>query len=450
MMKGSSMSVQETRKRIRNFHPVELGFSRKVAIDEARQFPQSHIPSCQPRCPLGIDILEFVRLLREGDVTQAQAKIAEANELPSICGRVCMAPCEGGLAIGGKREALDVRALERFAADHGGGPVPSFKRNVLSGPRVAVIGSGPAGLSAAGRLARKNFQVTVFESLPQPGGMLRYGIPEFRLAKSVVDGEIRRLERLGVVFVVNCPIGSVRTLDDLREEGYTAAVLAPGRLCVQPSTVAGSDAQHVFYTEEVMLKLGVSREAFEAGFRQALGDRVVVVGRDYSALDAARSCVRLGKKVSLVFAGQEDDFRARSSDLVYAREEGVALESMAQFHHVVVAADGSVKGAAASRMDYADKGGTWVAVPVPHSQFEIPADSVILSSMRRVHPQIQAMLPGALWHRDGSVEVAGARVNGIPVVAAGAMAVADDGIVDAIRSGQEAAQRVVDILGQEG
>ncbi len=450
-MKTVPIPIQDCEKRLKNFREVELGFSKKITVDEARRFPQSRVPGRQPRCPLGIDILEFVRFLREGDVGAAYEKIRECNDLPGICGRICSAPCEEDFVVGGKQMPIDVRALERFAADHGRPRLFSRKRFEPQGAMVAIVGSGPSGLTAAAHLARCGFRVTVFESLPHLGGTLRYGVASFRLSKEALNAEIEMIRDLGVRFLTNCCIGRTLTLEELAEQGFAAVLLTVGRQYPAPLKEAGADAQHVLCASEVLLKLGASEKNFVREFQNRLGRQIVVIGDHELALDCARVCLRLeGKKVKFVFPRTEEDLLCHRNEVEQARAEGLEFEAMTQFQKVRLNDQGDVCGIECSRMDYADHEGQWTLMPVPNSETTIAADTVIITHGQTVNPDVKYISPQVKLTRDGflsaDIETACVHQN---IFAAGHAVIPQDGIVYAMRSGRRAAEKIVDYLSGE-
>ncbi len=447
-MQTTPIPIQDCEKRLKNFREVELGFLKKTAIEEARRFPQSRVPGRQPKCPLGIDILEFVRFLREGETSEAYEKIREKNDLPGVCGRICSAPCEEDFVVGGKQMPIDVRALERFAADHGRPRFFAKKQCEPQGVMVAIVGSGPAGLSAAALLARAGFRVTVFESLPHLGGILRYGVANMRLSSDVLNAEIEVIRGLGVQFQTNCCIGRTVTLEELSEQGFAAVLLAVGRQYPAPLKDPGMDAHHVICASEVLLKLGASQKNFVMEFQRRLGQQIVVIGDHELALDCARACLRLeGKQVTMVFPRAEEDLFCHRNEVEQARAEGVIFEAMTQFQNVCLNDQGDVCAVECSRMDYAEQEGQWIVMPVPDSEVKIAADTVIMTQGQTVNPDVKNISPQIKLSRSGflnaNLETACVYQN---VFAAGHAVIPQDGIVYAMRSGRHAAEKMIDFL----
>jgi len=444
-MKPATTSAQSVEKRLKNFREVDSGLSKRQAIEEARNFPQSHDPSCRPKCPLGVNIPEFVRLLREGQISDAYKKIREANMLPGICGRLCLAPCEEEFVIGGRKMPVDIRALERFVADHGRPRLFGRDKLTCAGQRVAVIGSGPSGLSAAATLARDLYCVTVFESQPLPGGVLRYGIPGFRLPVSVLDAEISQLRDLGVQFRMNETLGCNVCVSDLQRQGFAAVLLATGRPAPALADIPGDDAQGVFYAQELLLKLSWSEDIFVQEFSKKLGDSVLIVGGQDMALDCARACRRIGKHVGLVFAGTEEDVNAHRVELEHCKEEGVILHMMLKPLKVEMNDKGGATGLRCRKMDFAERSGQWVLMPVPGAEQVLSADAVVIAGRRSISPALRKIFPDLKILKDQTVHVdEQTGLTSLPgVFAAGDLIDAREHVLDAMTSGVWAAQQII-------
>ena len=252
-MPASQATIQPREKRIRTFNEVSLGYSKRLVLEEAQRCPQCSHPQCMSveGCPLGILIPRFIRFLREGKLQEAYLEIAAQNCFPSICGRICSAPCEKACILAQKEgAAISIRALERFAADFG--KVRLKKENLKrNGKKIAIAGAGPSGLTAAWTLAKKGYEVTVFEALDKPGGVLRYGVPEFRLPKKILDAEINDIKSLGVDIRTNFFIGKTATLEDLFKEGFQAVLLATGAGIAKFMDLPGTNLLGVYYGEEL-------------------------------------------------------------------------------------------------------------------------------------------------------------------------------------------------------
>jgi len=447
-MKPPQTSAQSVEKRFKNFREVDPGLSRRQAVDEARNFPQSHDPSCRPKCPLGVNIPEFVRLLREGQVSDAYKKIREANMLPGVCGRLCLAPCEEEFVIGGHKMPVDIRALERFVADHG--RPKFFRRDKLTcaKQRIAVIGSGPSGLGAAAVLAQELYCVTVFESQPFAGGVLRYGIPEFRLPAAILDAEISQIRDLGVEFRMNETLGRNFSIEDLSAQGFAAVLLAMGRPSPVLTDIPGHDARGVFYAQELLLKLSWSEHLFAQEFSGRLGSHVLVVGDQDMALDCARACRRIGKDVGLVFSGTEEDLDTHRVELGHCKDEGVILHMMLKPLQIEMDESGRITGLRCRKMDFAERNGQWVLMPVPGTEQFLMADAVVIAGRRGVAPALRKIFPDLKIHKDQTLRVdedtGQTSVSG--VFAAGDLIDARGHILDAMASGIWAAQQIIQYL----
>ncbi|MDP2653929.1 MAG: FAD-dependent oxidoreductase [Candidatus Omnitrophota bacterium] len=438
--------ILPAKKRIKTSDEVSLGYPKKTALGEARRCPQCSDPVCRPGCPLGIDIPAFIRLVREGDVSGALSKIKEQNPFPSVCGRLCPAPCEKSCIFEKDGAPIGIRALERYAADHGRVKPPG--RRSAKGRRVAVVGSGPAGLTAAAFLARLHYDVTVFEAMPKPGGVLRYGIPEFRFPKKTLDREIRELEALGVEFRTGWRLGQTMDMADLKSAGYEAALLAFGAGAPKFLDIPGTHLSGVFYGEEILwqdnfIKPGLFRKNAQI---KGLGDTVAVLGFGSAALDCARCCVRRGKTTTLVFDRLEEELRVYPADREQAREEGVIFEPLAKAVEIFGDGEGRVTGIKGMRLDYADphSTGRWELTIVPGSEFTLDVQSVVIAwghqppvNLNLLLPQLTLNSDGTVWTREGSAS------TGLPNVFAAGDAVRGAGaVVNAIASGRKAAEEI--------
>ena len=443
-----SQKMQGPEKRIANFKEVCQGFSKRQALDEARRCPQCRQPLCRRACPLNIDIPGFIRSLREGDISAALKKIQEHNALPDICGRICLAPCEDVCILKKDGDPIAIRGLERYAADHGRQAFAFGNRvKACSGPKVAVIGSGPAGLTAAMALAKKNFRVTVFETFAFLGGILTYGIPALRLPNEVIKRRADEAQGLGIHFSTHTRFGYGLTLEDLREQGFAAVLLAVGSGGSDLAAFPGQFWGGVYFAEEFLMKVNVADGPHK---NQTLdfyrGQKTVVWGDDYPALDSARLSRRFGKAVTLVCPSSEQELRVHPQDLLQAKEEGVDFLALGRVLEILPNESHFVRGVTCDRLDYADPDncGQWQLIPVPGSKFILEADTVILSRPRKPNQDIFRLVPGLQPAPGGQLEVGQeTMMTDIPgVFAAGEVTDGGFQLVDSVASGQRAAEKI--------
>ena len=323
------MREQDPKERIHNFDEVPYGYTPEEAMEEASRCLQCKNPPCIKACPVGIDIPGFIRKIREGDFRGAIATIKESNLLPAICGRVCPqeTQCQGACVLGRKYEPVAIGRLERFAADweleHG---VELPEVGEPTGFKVAVVGSGPAGLACAADLRRMGHQVTIFEALHEPGGVLMYGIPEFRLPKRIVKAEVENLKRLGVEIVLDVVIGKTMTIDDLFEAGYDAVFVGTGAGLPRFLGIPGEGLVGVYSANEFLTRVNLMRAYRFPEYDTPIkvGKRVAVIGGGNVAMDAARTALRLGaERVLVLYRRTEKEMPARLEEIQHAKEEGV-------------------------------------------------------------------------------------------------------------------------------
>ena len=396
MMKKVPVSEQPAAERAHNFQEVCLGYTREEAMDEATRCLNCKNPRCVSGCPVSIDIPSFIMQVKEGNVQDAYDIISLSSSLPAVCGRVCPqeTQCEGVCVRGIKGEPVSIGKLERFVADTARemGIVPKGadeKKN----KKVAVIGAGPAGLTCAGDLAKKGYAVTIFEALHKPGGVLMYGIPEFRLPKeAVVEKEIENVKALGVEIITDFVVGRTATIDSLMEdEGFDAVFIGSGAGLPKFMGIPGEQALGVFSANEYLTRSNLMG-AFKEDSRTPImvGKKTVVVGGGNVAMDAARTALRLGSEVTIVYRRSEEELPARVEEVHHAKEEGIIFNLLTNPVEITTNEEGWVNGIDCIRMELGepDASGRRRPVEIPDSRFHIECDTVIMSLGTSPNPLI--------------------------------------------------------------
>lgn len=412
-----AMPEQDAGARARNFDEVNLGLDVELAKQEALRCLQCAKPACVTSCPVGVKVKEFVELVLDGDLLGAAAKIREDNVLPAITGRVCPQEeqCEGGCVVSKRAAPIAIGYLERFVADYeqSVGTVALPPRAVATGKRVAVVGSGPAGLTAAGDLVQKGHDATVFEALHEIGGVLVYGIPEFRLPKDVVRREVANLERMGVRFETNVVVGRTVTVDELLgEEGYDAVFIATGAGLPQFLNVPGENLNGVYSANEFLTRVNLMRANLFPHYDEPVydcrGRDVAVVGGGNTALDGIRTALRLGaRNAYLLYRRSETEMPARAEEVKHAREEGVQIMTLT---NPVAFLEGDEPGwlgaARCIRMELGapDDSGRRRPVPIPDSEFVLPVSVAIIAAGTSANPLVQSTTPDLKTRKRGYIE----------------------------------------------
>ena len=403
---------QDPQVRARNFEEVCLGYNAREAMLEASRCLNCKNPRCVGACPVSVKIPQFIAQVASGDFDAAARIISEDSSLPSVCGRVCPqeTQCEGSCILGIKGEPVAIGKLERFVADtslaKGGVKVECAPAN---GHKVAVIGSGPAGLACAGDLAKMGYDVTIFEALHKPGGVLEYGIPEFRLPKEkIVAAEIASVKALGVKIETNVVAGRTVTVDSLLDsEGFSAVFIASGAGLPKFMGIPGENLNGVFSANEFLTRNNLMR-AYDEEYLTPVyhGHKVVVVGGGNVAMDAARTALRLGAEVTVVYRRTENELPARKEEVHHAKEEGVVFAMLTNPVEILGTEKGWVNGIRCIRMELGepDASGRRSPVPVEGSEFEIEADSVIMALGTSPNPMIARTTAGLATNRRGCIE----------------------------------------------
>ncbi len=442
--------------RARSFCEVSAGFDLEQALNEAQRCLECPKAPCVAGCPVGVDIPGFVRLLLSGQPGAAAARIREANALPAICGRVCPqeSQCEAVCTLAKKFAPVAIGQLERFVADWEAAHLPSTaERERSARARVAVVGSGPAGLTCAADLARAGFAVTVFEALHAAGGVLRYGIPEFRLPREVLDAELRRLEALGVTIQLDFLVGRTATLDELIDEwGYAAIFLATGAGTPTFMGLPGEGLAGVYSANEFLTRVNLMGAARLSGADTPVrcGRRVAVIGGGNTALDAVRTARRLGAEhATLVYRRSRAEMPARLEEIRHAEEEGVELLLLTNPVSVEGDAQGFVSALVCQRMTLGEPDASLRPRPVPvaGSEFRLPVDTLIEAIGQKPNPIVQATTPGLATGRAGVVLVdERQQTSRAHVFAGGDLARGGATVILAMRDGRRAAAAIRDAL----
>ncbi|MDR7865597.1 MAG: NADPH-dependent glutamate synthase [Sporomusaceae bacterium] len=407
------MPEQAADQRRRNFNEVALGYEAETAKAEAARCLQCKTAPCRQGCPVEIDIPKFIKNIKEGDFDAAIDEIKTKNNLPAVCGRVCPQEdqCEKYCIMGKKGEPVGIGRLERFAADYAMATGREDKVDVPAEVlgKVAVIGAGPAGLTTAGDLARLGYKVTVFEALHAPGGVLMYGIPEFRLPKAIVQREIAALRKLGVDIQVNAVIGKSYTIDELlNEEGYDAVFIGTGAGLPHFMDIPGENLNGVYSANEFLTRVNLMKayKFPQTGTPVRVGRRVAVVGAGNVAMDSARTALRLGaEKVYIVYRRSEEEMPARHEELEHAKEEGVEFRLLTAPVQVLGDDKGWVKGIECIKMELGepDESGRRKPVPVEGSNYVLDVETVVMAIGQGPNPLVQDTTPGLAVNKRGNI-----------------------------------------------
>jgi glutamate synthase (NADPH/NADH) small chain len=395
------MPEQPAKDRTRNFREVALGYDEEAARREASRCLHCKNKPCVAGCPVEVDIPGFIRRIRDADVQGAVERIKEANCLPAICGRVCPqeSQCEKFCVLGGKGDPVAIGRLERFAADweaeHDEAQVETAPP---TGCRAAVVGSGPGGLTVAAELARRGHQVTIFEAFHKPGGVLVYGIPEFRLPKAIVEREIEFVKSLGVEIRTNVVVGRTLTIDELLRQGYDAVFIGVGAGLPAFLNVPGENSLYVYSANEYLTRANLMKAYLdEYDTPLARGGRVIVVGGGNVAMDSARTALRLGAdEVRLVYRRSRAEMPARAEEIEHAEQEGVRFELLTNPVRILADEHRRVRGVECVRMQLGepDESGRRRPHPIDGSEFQIEADTVVIAIGNRANPLLTKATPG--------------------------------------------------------
>ena len=448
------MPEQPAKKRRKNFNEVTLGYTKEDALAEASRCLACKEPKCVKGCPVNVDIPGFIKLICKEDFEGAIEKIKDTNALPAICGRVCPqeTQCEALCVLGNKGQPVAIGRLERFCADFENKKdwkvleVTKFTKK-----RVAIVGSGPAGLTTAADLAKMGYRVTIFESLHKAGGVLSYGIPEFRLPKKIVQQEIEYIKQLGVEFKPNYIIGRIKTLDELCDE-FDAVFLGTGAGLPNFMGIPGENFSGIYSANEFLTRINLMK-AYDPEYdtRVRRGKHVVVVGGGNVAMDTARSALRLGAdEVSIVYRRGEEEMSARREEIAHAKEEGIIFRLLTNPVRILGDEKFNVKAVECIKMKLGepDKSGRRSSVPVENSEFKIPADVVVIAIGTSPNPIIFKGSEGLEQNQKGTIvadEETGA-TSKCGVFAGGDGVTGAATVISAMGAGKKAAKAIGEYL----
>jgi glutamate synthase (NADPH/NADH) small chain len=457
--KRTPMREQAPQIRARNFDEVPFGYSPEEAVGEAKRCLQCKKPLCVEGCPVNVRIPQFIALIAEGKFAESARVLKETNALPAVCGRVCPQEeqCESRCILGKKGEPVAVGNLERFAADyereHNLTAIPDKK--AANGKKVAVVGSGPAGLTCAGELVKEGFEVTIFEALHEPGGVLVYGIPEFRLPKAIVAQEISNLEKLGVQIEKNFIAGKTATVDELfTEEGFDAVFVGSGAGLPSFLKVKGENLIGVYSANEYLTRSNLMR-SFRVDSETPImkGKMVVTVGGGNVAMDAARTALRLGAQQSMiVYRRSEEEMPARNAEIHHAKEEGIDFHLLCNPVEILGSEEGRVTAIRCIKMELGepDASGRRRPVAVEGSEFNLECDVVIIAVGNTPNPLIPSTSPDINVSKWGTI-ITGendARTSKKFVYAGGDIVTGAATVILAMGAGKLAARNIIsDLLG---
>ena len=411
-LKKNEMPSQAPEVRNKNFLEVALGYTQEQALDEAKRCLNCKNKPCVSGCPVNIHIPDFIQKVAQGDFEGAYQVITQSSSLPAVCGRVCPqeSQCEQKCVRGIKGEPVAIGRLERFVADwHNAHTCEAPQRPAPNGHKVAVVGSGPAGLTCAGDLAKKGYEVTVFEALHTAGGVLVYGIPEFRLPKAIVQKEIDGLKALGVKVETNMVIGRVLSVDELLEQGFEAVFIGSGAGLPRFMNIPGENLKGVYSANEFLTRVNLMK-AYQPGSDTPIehASRVAVVGGGNVAMDAARCAKRLGaEEVFIVYRRSEKELPARAEEVEHAKEEGIVFHLLNNPTKILGDEQGNVTGMECVRMELGepDASGRRRPVEVPGSEFVLEVDSVIMAIGTSPNPLIKSTTQGLETQKWGGIIV---------------------------------------------
>ena len=442
--------VQKAKDRVKNFDEVELGFNDEEALKEANRCLQCKIPKCVEGCPVNIAIPEFIKGIREGDLKRAYEVITESSSLPAVCGRVCPQEkqCESKCVKGLKGEAISIGSLERYVADvaitNNFSAVGKIKKN---GKKVAIVGSGPAGLTCAGDLAKKGYEVTIYEVLHKAGGVLTYGIPEFRLPKSIVQKEVESLKNLGVDIKTDVPIGNAITIPELQKE-YDAVFLGSGAGLPKFMGIPGEDANGVFSANEILTRInlmGAYKEDSKTPIKKV--KRAYIIGGGNVAMDSVRCLKRLGIETHLMYRRSEEELPARKMEVEHAKEEGIIFDLLTNPVEILTDENNNVTGMKVVNMVLGELGedGRRSVTEDKDSLHTVDCEMVVMAL--GTSPNHEALKESNIVLTDrGLIEVEGTKTSLKNVYAGGDAVTGAATVILAMEAGKNAAKEIMEAL----
>jgi len=406
------MPEQDPKVRVHNYNEVPIGFSEETAMKEASRCLQCKKPGCRTGCPVGVDIPAFISLIGEGKFIEAAWKLKEDSALPAVCGRVCPQEeqCEKLCIVGKKGEPVAVGRLERFAADYerNCGEIKIPELAPKNGKKVAVVGAGPSGLTVAGDLIKLGYEVTIYEALHKPGGVLVYGIPEFRLPKSIVEAEVNYLQKLGVKIETNAVIGRLKTIDDLFAEGFDAVFLGVGAGAPVFMGIPGENLSGIYSANEYLTRSNLMKAYLFPEYDTPIvrGKNVAVIGGGNVAMDSVRTALRLGAdNAYIIYRRSEVELPARKEEVHHAKEEGVQFKLLTNPIEYIGDANGWVTGIKCVEMELGepDESGRRRPIVKKGSEFVIDVDTVVVAVGTNANPIIPATTPGLETNKWGYI-----------------------------------------------
>lgn len=407
------MPSQDARERGKNFKEVALGYSKTIAMEEAARCLQCKNPKCMEGCPVGVDIPEFLKEITEENFLKAAEIIKRKNVLPAVCGRVCPqeSQCEARCILGLKSDPVAIGRLERFAADYEmANSAVKYQKPEPSGKKVAVVGAGPAGLTCAAELARSGHAVTVLEALHVAGGVLMYGIPEFRLPKEIVEKEIDNLKAMGVEILVNQVVGKVTSVQELMDSGYDAVFISTGAGLPYFMKIEGENLNGVYSANEFLTRSNLMK-AYSFPHNATpikVGEKVAVIGGGNVAMDAARTALRLGaEEVYIVYRRSMKELPARAEEVHHAEEEGIQFKTLTNPIRINGDEDANVKSMTCLKYELGepDASGRRRPIAIEGSEFDLPVQTVVIAIGQGPNPLVARTTPGLELNKWGNIVV---------------------------------------------